>query len=95
MAHFEADPSMYANMPLASPPKGKVPDFDSPASAAHIAWALDTTSLVLCLMTVAIRLYVKRFVSKQKLTWDDGSCVAALVSLRVKEPIYWKLKSCT
>lgn len=69
---------LFANIPLGPPPKGVKSDFNSPAKDATTLWAINLVSLSFVVITVMIRLYVKRFVSKQKYSWDDGFCLAAM-----------------
>jgi hypothetical protein len=74
---------LFANFPIEQPPKGVKSDFDSPAKDATTLWVLNLITLTLVITTVLIRFYVKRFVSKQKFSWDDGFCIAAMVNASV------------
>ena len=72
--------AMFANFPVGQPPKGVKSDFNSRAEDATTLWVLNFLTLTMVVVTVLVRFYVKRFVSKQKFSWDDGFCLAAMVS---------------
>lgn len=72
--------TLFGNFPLGMPPKGVKSNFNAKAEGAVMLWVLNFLTLSLVIITVCIRFYVKRFVSKQKFSWDDGFCFAAMVS---------------
>ncbi|KAF2702970.1 hypothetical protein K504DRAFT_495844 [Pleomassaria siparia CBS 279.74] len=67
-----------ANLPIAAPPDGQKSDFDSSAPYAKTVWILFILFLIPTFIVVIVRLYVKRYISKQRIAWDDGACIAAL-----------------
>lgn len=65
-------PSQLASIPASTPPPGVIPNFVNPESNSykiHIASAICLPSM---LLFVALRLYAKLFLNKQK-TFDDGN----------------------
>ncbi len=66
------DLSMFANMPLMAPPAGQQSNFDAPAHDATTVWVITLITISMAFLAVTMRFLVKLFVSKQKLSWDDG-----------------------
>jgi high-affinity Fe2+/Pb2+ permease len=71
---------MFADIPVGRPPKGVKSDFNAQAEGKDTLYVLNFLTLSLVVITVTIRFYVKRFVSKQKFSWDDVFCFLAMVS---------------
>ncbi|KAF2875751.1 hypothetical protein BDV95DRAFT_562494 [Massariosphaeria phaeospora] len=78
-------------MSLASPPAGQKSDFDADAPDRTLLWVLGIVSTTIPFVAIGIRLYVKRCLWKQRISWDDGACIAAL--LAAISHISWMLKN--
>lgn len=66
------------NVPIAPPPLGRHSDFEAPAQGAKTFWVLILLSVTIAFVAVTIRLYVKRFVARQRFSWDDGKHLSHL-----------------
>ena len=64
--------TLLADMPLLAPPPGKVSDFAARAENATTLWVVSILTTSLALLAVAVRFYVKLFINRQKISWDDG-----------------------
>lgn len=88
------DGSLFANVPATPPPPGEKSDFTAPPPNAIALRVLATLSLAVALVAVVIRLYVKRSIKKQRLTWDDGTCLLALCAAIIHAGIFIKSLEC-
>lgn len=59
------------NIPVMPPPPGKYSDFDAPAEHATFTWVVLLLTTTIVFLAVAVRFYVKIFITKQKISWDD------------------------
>lgn len=70
----QIDISQLANLSALPPPANQKSDFDAPAPGAEVIRVLYILTTSIALVAVAIRLYVRRFVCRQRIYWDDGMC---------------------
>ncbi|KAF2875744.1 hypothetical protein BDV95DRAFT_562487 [Massariosphaeria phaeospora] len=81
-----AYPEELANIPALPPPPGVNSEFDNPTDT--MVKPLKLVNLVfvsLATITVAVRLVTRKFISHQRLSWDDALCALAMVSPRVRQ----------
>lgn len=65
------DPAILAKIPLGPPPDGVVSNFDNPETLKVTGQIAFIVSMVIGGIFVALRLYVKLFITKLY-GWDDG-----------------------
>jgi hypothetical protein len=68
--------TLLADVPLLAPPPGQVSDFAARAKNATGLWVVSILTTSIAFLAVAVRFYVKLFVNKQKISWDDGECLS-------------------
>jgi hypothetical protein len=64
--------AMIANIPAGPPPPGVVSNFDNPKTYGSGVVIVALIFTAIAVTSVALRFYVRKFLSRQKLWWDDG-----------------------
>jgi hypothetical protein len=72
--------TLLADRPIVLPPPGKHSDFDAPAEHATALWVVAILTTTIAFLAVTVRFYAKTFVTKQKLSWDDGKLLSPTLS---------------